>query len=177
MKLQHRRKLRFRTPQSPSPAGGRGGQLEGVGFLRACLLAALPSRALPPPCGRDARAPSTRNAGNAGVPPAMPTAREKPTPLRRGTKGVRAIQRACPFTVALEINSPCFKDFVPNRCTLIREPAGGGKLSALARRVVSAYALDFRPEQSCARGQPQRVAPTKGRLCTGRPPCLPQFAC
>jgi len=67
--------------------------LKGVGFLRACLLAALPSRAFPPPCERDARAPSTRDAGNAGVPPAMPTAREKTypfklcPPLLRGGRG------------------------------------------------------------------------------------------
>jgi len=50
--------------------------------LRACLLAALPSRALPPPCERDARAPSTRNAGNAGVPPAMPNRARKTYPLK-----------------------------------------------------------------------------------------------
>jgi hypothetical protein len=56
--------------------------LKGVGFLRACLLAALPSRALLPPCERDARAPSTRCAGNAGVPPAMPTARGKTYPFK-----------------------------------------------------------------------------------------------
>ena len=52
--------------------------------MRACMLAALPSRAFPPPCERDARAPSTRDAGNAGVPPAMPTAREKTYPFERG---------------------------------------------------------------------------------------------
>ena len=56
--------------------------LKGVGFLRACLLAALPSRAFLPPCERDARAPSTRCAGNAGVPPAMPIAREKTYPFK-----------------------------------------------------------------------------------------------
>jgi len=56
-------------------------RLKGVGFWRACLLAALPSRAPLPPCERDARAPSTRDAGNAGVPPAMPTAREKTYPF------------------------------------------------------------------------------------------------
>ena len=56
--------------------------LKGVGFLRACLLAALPSSASLPSFERDARVPSTRAAGNAGVSPALPTAREKPTPLR-----------------------------------------------------------------------------------------------
>ena len=50
--------------------------------MRACLLAALPNRAFPPPCGRDARVPSTRDAGSAGVPPAMPTAREKNYPFK-----------------------------------------------------------------------------------------------
>ena len=45
--------------------------------MRACLLAALPSKGFLPPCERDARAPSTRCAGNAGVPPALPTVREK----------------------------------------------------------------------------------------------------
>ena len=54
--------------------------LKGVGFLRACLLAVLLGRAFLPPCERDARAPSTRDAGNAGVPPAVPTAREKNLP-------------------------------------------------------------------------------------------------
>jgi hypothetical protein len=56
--------------------------LRGVGFLRACLLAALPSRAFLPPCERDARVPSMRDAGNAGVPPAIPTAREKTYPFK-----------------------------------------------------------------------------------------------
>ena len=65
----------------PLRAGGTS-WLKGVGFLRACLLAALPSRAFLPSCERDARAPSTRDAGNAGVPPAMPTAREKNLPLQ-----------------------------------------------------------------------------------------------
>jgi len=68
------------------PPAGRGNlkELKGVGFLRACLLAALPSRALLPPCERDARAPSTRDAGNAGVPPAMPTVRGKTYPFKGG---------------------------------------------------------------------------------------------
>jgi hypothetical protein len=57
-------------------------ELKGVGFLLACLPAKLPSKGLLLPCERDARAPSTRDAGNAGVPPAIPTTREKkPTPL------------------------------------------------------------------------------------------------
>ena len=51
------------------------------GILRACLLAELPSRAFLLSCERDARAPGTRCAGNAGVPPAMPTAREKTYPF------------------------------------------------------------------------------------------------
>ena len=55
--------------------------------MRVCLLAALPSKAFLPPSERDARAPSTRNAGNAGVPPAMPTAREKTCPFERGGRG------------------------------------------------------------------------------------------
>ena len=61
---------------------------KGVVFLRACLLAALPNRAFLPPCERDARAPSTRDAGNAGVPPAMPTAREKTYPFELGGRGI-----------------------------------------------------------------------------------------
>ena len=56
--------------------------LKGVGFLLACLPAKLPSKGLLLPCERDARAPSTRDAGNAGVPPAMPTAREKTYPFK-----------------------------------------------------------------------------------------------
>ena len=76
------RPLSALTP-SPSPTRWeRGVGLKGVGFLRACLLAALPSRAFLPPCERDARAPSTRDAGNAGVPPAVPTAREKTYPFK-----------------------------------------------------------------------------------------------
>jgi len=55
--------------------------IKGVGFLRACLLAALPSRAFLLSCERDARVPRTRDAGNAGVPPAMPPAREKTYPF------------------------------------------------------------------------------------------------
>ena len=50
--------------------------------MRACLLAALLSRAFLLSCERDARAPSTRDAGNAGVPPALPTAREKTYPFK-----------------------------------------------------------------------------------------------
>ena len=61
----------------PSPTG-----LKGVGFLQACLLAEPPSRAFLLPCERDARAPSPRCAGNAGVPPATPTAREKTYPSK-----------------------------------------------------------------------------------------------
>ena len=57
--------------------------------MRACLLAALPSRAFLPPCERDARAPSTRDAGNAGVPPAMPTAREKTYPFKQLAGGTK----------------------------------------------------------------------------------------
>jgi len=55
--------------------------------LRACLLAALPNRAFLAPCERDARAPSTRDAGNAGVPPAIPTAREKTYPFKLPQRG------------------------------------------------------------------------------------------
>jgi hypothetical protein len=56
--------------------------LKGVGFLRACLLAEPPNKVFLTPCERDARAPSTRDAGNAGVPPAIPTAREKTYPFK-----------------------------------------------------------------------------------------------
>jgi hypothetical protein len=98
--------LTFQYPCSPLIKGGEGAGsggilhaqqfvnfahaigIRGVGFLRACLLAALPSRALLPPCERDARAPSTRCAGNAGVPPAMPTAREKTYPFKNLGRGV-----------------------------------------------------------------------------------------
>ena len=64
---------RCRIPPSP---------LKGVGFFAACLLAELPSRAFLLPCERDARAPNTRYAGNAGVPPAIPTAQEKTYPFK-----------------------------------------------------------------------------------------------
>ena len=55
--------------------------------MRACLLAALPNRAFLLSCERDARAPSTRDAGNAGVPPALPTAREKTYPFKNPPRG------------------------------------------------------------------------------------------
>jgi hypothetical protein len=67
-------------PSQPPP-------LKGVGFLRACLLAEPPNRVFLSPCERDARAPSTRNAGNAGVPPAIPTAREKTYPFKNLPRG------------------------------------------------------------------------------------------
>ena len=70
----------------PLLAGGTL-RLRGVGFLRACLFAALPSSASLPPCERDARVPSTRDAGNAGVPPAMPPAREKTYPFEEPQGG------------------------------------------------------------------------------------------
>ena len=73
--------------------------LKGVGFLRACLLAALPRKVFLPPRERDARAPSTRCAGNAGVPPAMPTAREKTYPFKGGWEGGK-ILCACLHTGA-----------------------------------------------------------------------------
>ena len=77
--------------------------LEGVGFLRACLHAALPSRAFLLSCERGARAPSTRYAGNAGVPHAIPTAREKTYPLScvplscRRARGSRRAHRRAPL--------------------------------------------------------------------------------
>ena len=71
---------RAESPHSlPSPPLSR---LKGVGFLRACLLAELPSSAFLLSCERDARAPSTRNAGNAGVPPAMPNRARKTYPFK-----------------------------------------------------------------------------------------------
>jgi hypothetical protein len=63
-------------------------ELKGVGFLLVCLPVGLPSEAFLLPCGRDARAPSTRDAGNAGVPPAIPTAREKTYPFKPCGRGV-----------------------------------------------------------------------------------------
>ena len=63
---------------------GEGAPLEGVGFLQARLPVEPPSKAFPLPCERDARAPSTRCAGNAGVPPAIPTTREKTYPSKEG---------------------------------------------------------------------------------------------
>ena len=59
---------------------GESAPLEGVGFLQARLPVEPPSKAFPLPCERDACAPSTRCAGNAGVPPAIPTTREKTYP-------------------------------------------------------------------------------------------------
>ena len=56
--------------------------------MRACLLAEPPNRVFLSPCERDARAPSTRDAGNAGVPPAIPTAREKTYPFKAGSGGI-----------------------------------------------------------------------------------------
>jgi hypothetical protein len=91
--------VRFKHSPHPNPPRGRGGnhnsspvhgggwELKGVGFLRACLLAEPPNRVFLSPCERDARAPSTRNAGNAGVPPAIPTAREKTYPFKGGWEG------------------------------------------------------------------------------------------
>ena len=82
-------------------------ELKGVGFLRACLLAELPSRAFLPPCERDARAPSTRYAGNASVPPTIPTAREKTYPFKGcGSGGIQ--------------NQPSPTPSKLNRCTLTR---------------------------------------------------------
>jgi hypothetical protein len=43
----------------------------------------------------------------------------------RGTKGVKGIQPLARPRLRGK-NRPCFKDFVPNRCTLIRERAGSG---------------------------------------------------
>ena len=72
--------------QSELVGGGRR-WLKRVGFLQARLLAALPSRAFLPPCKRDARAPSTRDARNAGVPPAMPNRARKNYPFTREPSG------------------------------------------------------------------------------------------
>ena len=68
------------NPSSPQPS-----PLKGVGFLLARLPVEPPSKAFLLPCERDARAPSTRCAGNAGVPPAIPTTREKTYPFKEGT--------------------------------------------------------------------------------------------
>jgi len=62
--------------------------LKGIGFfLQARLPVEPPSKAFLLPCERDARAPSTRCAGNAGVPPAIPTTREKTYPSKRAAGG------------------------------------------------------------------------------------------
>ena len=84
----------------PSPTG-----LKGVGFLQACLLAEPPSRAFLPPCERDARAPSPRCAGNAGVPSATPTAREKtyPSNTNRASE-VHQLPPSCRFPPLREGN-------------------------------------------------------------------------
>ena len=63
--------------------------------MQACPLAALPSRAFLPPCERDARVPSTRDAGNAGVPPACQPREKKPTPLRNLKEGVLVYPYFC----------------------------------------------------------------------------------
>jgi hypothetical protein len=67
-----------RTAVRPSPTLW---ELKGVGFLLVCLPVKLPSKVFLLPCERDARAPSTRCAENAGVSPAIPTAQEKNLPL------------------------------------------------------------------------------------------------
>jgi hypothetical protein len=106
-KRSFRQTLKLPLPHStgfgeplPSPTG-----LKGVGFLQACLLAALPSSASLPPCERDARAPSPRCAGNAGVPPATPTAREKtyPSNTNRASE-VHQLPPSCRFPPLREGN-------------------------------------------------------------------------
>jgi hypothetical protein len=92
--------------------------LIGVGFFRACLLAELPSRAFLLSCERDARAPSTRDAGNAGVSPAVPTTREKTypfeplgsPPLREGNRERRAysVPPACRGNLKEGVINCCF---------------------------------------------------------------------
>ena len=55
---------------------------KGVGFLQARLPMEPLSKAFLLLCERDARAPSTHNAGNVGVPPEIPTMREKTYPFK-----------------------------------------------------------------------------------------------
>ena len=92
--------------------------------MLACLPAKLPSKGLLLPCERDARAPSTRCAGNAGVPPAMPTAREKTYPHQGGDRGDEGNTARLPAHASAGGNRPCRSDSVPNRCTLTRRGVG-----------------------------------------------------
>ena len=89
--------------------------IRGVGFLRACLLAELPSRAFLLSCERDARAPSTRDAGNAGVSPACQPREKKPTPL--------SSPLVAPSTTTVAPAAVCAARIA---CVAAAEPVGNG---------------------------------------------------
>jgi hypothetical protein len=94
---------------SPLAKGERVRELKGVGFLLARLPVEPPSKAFLLPCERDAPTPSTRCAGNAGVPPANPTTREKTYPFKpgvRATKNAHTLHAANSSDVPLSAVSP-----------------------------------------------------------------------
>jgi hypothetical protein len=147
--------------------------LKGVGFLRACLLAEPPNRVFLSPCGRDARVPSTRDAGSAGVPPAMPTAREKtypfkvsPSPAGRAGEGERAAPLSHQVGEGLGVRAKkrvCSPRSEPKCCTLIRPEGGGGRLSTPAASPQSARWAACSAASAALRASAQPAATTRLR--------------
>ena len=86
------------------------------------------------------------------------------------TKGVRAIQRACPFTVALEINSPCFKDFVPNRCTLYQGTCRRREIMNSGSAIGKCLCVRFSTCTTLRAGATTEGCPYKRRV--GADPCV-----
>jgi hypothetical protein len=97
----------------------------------------LPGKASLPPCERDARVPSTRDAGSAGVPPAILIAREKTYPFEEPEGGGQimnfgrtiGISLACVFVrfgAAIGIIPTAEPEFT-NPCACISPPCQGGR--------------------------------------------------
>ena len=99
---------------------------KGVGFLQARLSMEPLSKAFLLLCERDARAPSTHNAGNVGVPPEIPTMREKTYPFK--LLKVPPASRGNPLPARFPSQSG--GTHAPHAVPLAKrgEPEGGGQL-------------------------------------------------
>ena len=85
---------------------------------------------------------------------------------------MRAIQRACPFTVALEINSPCFKDFVPNRCTLYQGTYRRREIMNSGSAIGKCLCVRFSTCATLCAGGNHRGLPLQKGVFVGADPCI-----
>jgi hypothetical protein len=143
---------------APSPRAGRAGADKGTSLEFTVCGARTLFRPHPQPLshcvGEGCR--GARRCALQRVPP-LPPAGE-------GDKGGEGNTAHLLVHACAGKNSPCFKDFVPNRCTLTRR-AGADKGTSLEFTVCEARTL-FRPH-------PQPLSHSVGEGCRGARRCVP----